>query len=86
LAVADSYDAMVSDRPYRKGMPLAKLEEIFRRGASEQWDARVIEAFFAVKDDVQRLCESYSPERGNLLRDKQSSRSGVVTGRTLLKQ
>ncbi len=84
LAVADSYDAMVSDRPYRKGMPLAKLEEILRRGANEQWDSRVIEAFFAVKDDVQRLCESYSPERGNLLRDKQSSRSGIITGRTLL--
>ena len=86
LAVADSYDAMVSDRPYRKGMPLEKLEDIFRRGANEQWDPRVIEAFFVVKEDIQKLCESYSPKRGNLLREKQGGRSGVTTGRTLLQQ
>jgi len=86
IAVADSYDAMVSDRPYRKGMPLERLEDIFRRGANEQWDPRVIDAFFAVKDDIQRLCESYSPSRGNLLREKSSSRSGIISGRTLLRQ
>ena len=86
IAVADSYDAMVSDRPYRKGMPLEKLEDIFRRGANEQWDPRVIDAFFVVKNEIQKLCESYSPKRGNLLREKQSSRSGIITGRTLLQQ
>src|SRR4029078_2324324 len=51
IAVSDSYDAMVSDRPYRKGMPLDRLEEIFRRGAGEQWDPRVIEAYFQSKED-----------------------------------
>ena len=86
IAVADSYDAMVSDRPYRKGMPVERLEDIFRRGANEQWDPRVIEAFFAVKDDIKSLCESYSPARGNLLREKSSSRSGILSGRTLLRQ
>ncbi|MEK6258577.1 MAG: HD-GYP domain-containing protein [Planctomycetota bacterium] len=86
IAVADSYDAMVSDRPYRKGMPIERLEDIFRRGANEQWDPRVIEAFFVVKEDIKQLCESYSPARGNLLREKSTSRSGILSARTLLRQ
>lgn len=85
IAVADSYDAMVSDRPYRKGMPIERLEEIFRRGSGEQWDPRVIDAYFLARDDIQQLCDSYSPSAGNLLRDVGCSRSGVIAGRVLLK-
>lgn len=85
IAVADSYDAMGSDRPYRKGMPLERLEEIFRRGANEQWDPRVIEAYFAVRNDVKMICENYSPQRGNLLREKASGRSGIISARALLR-
>lgn len=67
LAVADSYDAMSSDRPYRRGMPLDRVEEIFRRGAGEQWDRRVVEAYFAARDDIRALCASYTLQDGNLL-------------------
>ncbi|MGE3315132.1 MAG: HD-GYP domain-containing protein [Planctomycetaceae bacterium] len=58
LAVADSYDAMKSDRPYRTGMPRQKIEEIFRQGADSQWDARVIDAYFRAADDIAQLAES----------------------------
>ena len=47
IAVADAYDAMTSDRPYRKALPheiaLAELE----RGAGKQFDPAVVEAFIA---------------------------------------
>ena len=66
LAVADSYDAMGSDRPYRKGMPLPRVEDIFRRGAGDQWDPVVIEAYFAARDDIRDICQSYSPDNGFL--------------------
>lgn len=55
LAVADAYDAMQSDRPYRKGMPLAKVENIFREGAGTQWDPDVIAAYFAARDDIAQI-------------------------------
>ncbi len=55
MAVADSFDAMSSDRPYRRGMPDEKLDIIFREGAGKQWDARVIEAFFRVRDDARAI-------------------------------
>ena len=67
LAVADSYDAMGSDRPYRQGMPVPQIEELFRRGAGGQWDAAVIEAYFACADDIAAICNSYSLTDGNLL-------------------
>lgn len=67
LAVADSYDAMGSDRPYRPGMPPEQIEEIFRAGTGRQWDARIIDTYFAIRDDVRRICATYSPANGNLL-------------------
>ena len=60
LAVADSYDAMGSDRPYRSGMPLEKLERILRDGAGTQWDAAIIEAYFACRDDVLAICVDWA--------------------------
>jgi HD-GYP domain-containing protein (c-di-GMP phosphodiesterase class II) len=55
VAVADSIDAMSSDRPYRKGIPDEKLDSILRGGAGKQWDARVIEAAFRVRDEIRRI-------------------------------
>jgi len=63
IAVADAYDAMRSDRPYRKGMPLERVEQIFREGAGKQWDGRIIEAYFAARDDINTICQEYSPQR-----------------------
>ena len=64
LAVADSYDAMTSDRPYRTGMPLERLQAIFTEGRGEQWDPVLIDAYFAIADDVLALCEAWKAEQG----------------------
>jgi len=45
IAVADSYDAMTSDRPYRQGMPVAKAAAILRAGRGQQWDGAIVDAF-----------------------------------------
>jgi putative nucleotidyltransferase with HDIG domain len=55
VAVADAFDAMTSDRPYRRGMPDEKLDAVFKAGAGKQWDADVIEAFFAARDEIRRI-------------------------------
>ena len=61
LAVADAYDAMASDRPYRKGMPQERVERILREGAGTQWDPAVIDAFFRALDDIRRMWHAYQP-------------------------
>ncbi len=45
IAVADSYDAMTSDRPYRTGMPIPKAAAILRAGRGQQWDTTIVDAF-----------------------------------------
>ena len=46
FAVADSFDAMTSDRPYRRAMSLDQALEEIRRGAATQFDPTVVRAFF----------------------------------------
>ncbi len=62
LAVAVAYDAMTSDRPYRKGMPQEKAEQILRDGAGTQWDERVVEAFLSIMDEIVEIRETYQRE------------------------
>lgn len=78
IAVADAFDAMTSDRPYRPGMSVETLEQIFREGSGAQWDPVVIEAYFARNLEIQRQCQAYSAQAGNLLRDAPTVRSSAM--------
>jgi len=51
IAVADSYDAMTSDRPYRKGMTPTQAARILRDGRGKQWDGSIVDAFLRVIAD-----------------------------------
>ena len=45
IAVADTYDSMVSDRPYRKGMSPIKAKEAIVAGMGSEFDPDVVKAF-----------------------------------------
>jgi putative two-component system response regulator len=47
VSVADAYDAMTSDRPYRRALPQEEAWEILWGGAGSQWDEEVVEALTA---------------------------------------
>jgi putative nucleotidyltransferase with HDIG domain len=47
LAVADSFDAMTSDRPYRPALPPEDAVEELERCAGTQFDPEVVRAFVA---------------------------------------
>ena len=49
LAVADSFSAMTTDRPYRQGMDPARARDILRAGAGTQWDSACVEAFLRAR-------------------------------------
>lgn len=53
LSVADSYEAITSNRPYRRARsPREALQEI-RKGAGSQFDPEVVEAFESAFEDGQ---------------------------------
>lgn len=45
IAVADTYDAMTTTRPYRKGLPASAALAELRRCAGRQFDIKVVNAF-----------------------------------------
>ena len=44
VAVADAFDAMTSDRPYRGALSVAEATDRLRAGAGIQWDPVVVDA------------------------------------------
>lgn len=67
LAVADSYDAMTSARPYRSAMPSAKAESILAEGAGTQWDSEVVKAFFDALPAIEDACKNSQAHLHELL-------------------
>jgi HD-GYP domain-containing protein (c-di-GMP phosphodiesterase class II) len=49
-AIADGFDAMASDRPYRQGMEMAAVRKILSAGAGIQWDPGYTEIFLTLLD------------------------------------
>jgi len=45
ISVADSFDAMTSDRPYRKGFPREKAIDIIKQESGKQFDPAIVEVF-----------------------------------------
>ena len=71
LSVADSYEAMISDRPYRRGRAEAEAIEELRRCSGTQFDPKVVEAFIEILEeeaaarigvDEEALLEGLEPE------------------------
>jgi putative nucleotidyltransferase with HDIG domain len=52
FAVADTLDAMISDRPYRKALPISAARKEIERYSGRQFDPRVVEVFLSHPDRV----------------------------------
>ena len=48
--VIDVYDALVSDRPYRKGLPPEEVRERIKVDSGKHFDPQVVDAFMAMDD------------------------------------
>jgi putative nucleotidyltransferase with HDIG domain len=52
FAIADSLDAMTSDRPYRKGTTFAAATEEIVRCAGQQFDPQIVDVFLAMPNET----------------------------------
>jgi response regulator RpfG family c-di-GMP phosphodiesterase len=66
FCVADTMDAICSDRPYRKGRSLEVAKEEIQRCSGTQFDPNVVEAFLSIADseweDIRRFVQSLEAE------------------------
>lgn len=51
LAVADSFDAMTSDRPYRKALPLDSAISELHENSGSQFDPAIVEVFLQILEE-----------------------------------
>ena len=52
VAVADVYDALSSERPYKKPFPREKCFEILEEGRGKHFDPQVLDAFFTKSEEI----------------------------------
>ena len=61
IAACDAFDAMVTDRPYRKGMPVTEAIEELTRCAGGQFDPQVVESLCRILRDRPVPAETAEP-------------------------
>ncbi len=59
VAVADVFDALVSKRPYKKALPIAKSLAIIRGNRGRHFDPVVADAFLAIEDNILSIMTEY---------------------------
>ena len=64
LAVADAFDAMTSDRPYRAGMPLQRVIDVFQKGRDQQWAADVVDTLLGSPEVMYAYSLKEQPLKG----------------------
>jgi len=72
LTLADSVEAMASDRPYRSGIPMDKLIEEVKRCRGTHFDPVIVDAFLKIVDEMNEPFVVNSAEyvtiRGDLVK------------------
>jgi len=58
-AIADVFDALTSRRPYKEPFSVEKAFAIIREGRGSHFDPDVVDAFFAIQDNVLTIQEQY---------------------------
>lgn len=59
MALADVYDALISRRVYKEGMPHAKAAEIIAQGRGSHFDPDVVDAFFQIEQTFIAIAQRY---------------------------
>jgi putative two-component system response regulator len=66
-AIADAFDAMNSKRPYKEPYPVEKSFKIIRESRATHFAPDVVDAFFAIEDEILAIRSKYKDETGSLL-------------------
>lgn len=78
MAVADVYDALISSRVYKEGMPHEKAVQILMEGKGSHFDADMIDAFIEIQGEFQEIAKRYADSATDM--EKKKEQLGRLTG------
>ena len=55
MAIGDVYDALVSERPYKKGFPHEEAVKVIMEGSEKHFDPLIAKVFYDVKDQIKAI-------------------------------
>jgi putative two-component system response regulator len=58
-AVADVFDAVTSERPYRKALPNEKAYDMLREGRGAHFDSHIVDVFFDKLNQVEAIQKKF---------------------------
>jgi putative two-component system response regulator len=62
MAIADVYDALVSDRPYKKSFTHEKAVDIILQGKGTHFEPTLVDLFLKVSDEFNSIAKSFKRE------------------------
>lgn len=70
VAISDTFDALISTRPYKSAWPIERAVDYIRLNRGKQFDPRITDAFLSCIDDVLSISNHYAdhPLHTNVLR------------------
>jgi len=78
MAVADVYDALISRRVYKEGMPHERAVGIIAEGKGTHFDPDIVDAFMALQNEFQDVARRYADSDAELHAKAESLK--VITG------
>jgi putative two-component system response regulator len=79
MAVADVYDALISRRVYKEGMPHEKAAAIIIEGRGQHFDPDMVDAFVALQDEFRAIAARYADSEADMLAKKQQLERSTPT-------
>jgi putative two-component system response regulator len=80
MAVADVYDALISRRVYKEGMPHEKAASIIQEGRGSHFDPDLVDAFVALQQDFRDIAARFADSDEDMAHKKVQldRQSGVI--------
>lgn len=63
VALADVFDALTSERPYKEAFSIEKSNGIIGQGRGSHFDPAVVDAFFSIQDQILDIKDQYQDEK-----------------------
>ncbi len=84
MAVADVYDALISRRVYKEGMPHDKAVDIMRAGRGSHFDPDILDSFLALLPEFQRIAQQFADSDADMAEKEKSLEVAKGDGRFLV--